>query len=314
MFGVSALARSSAGPADACMAVVTVTFHPDLRKLKKQVGGLPRSALSFIVDNGSEAWELDGIRDLVSRRPNTFLIENARNLGLATAMNQGIVEATARLDAQDFVLLMDQDSEPRAGSIDSLMSAFAKLEREGRPVGCVGPQLLDETTGLSHGFHCIRGWRWVRVFPCAGSTTPVNCANLNGSGTLVRLSLYKELNGLDESLFIDHVDTEWVFKVLAHGYEVLGIPQAVFNHSMGEQGLRFWWGRWRVWPKRSPLRHFYLFRNTVRLLRRSYVPVVWKIWAPPKLVLTFVVYAMFDSRRVEQIRQMTKGIISGCRG
>lgn len=298
--------------AEARLAVVTVTFHPDLWKLEQQLEVLPSGATSFIVDNASDAQEVIEIKRLVAARPNTFLIENNENLGLAAATNRGASQASEQLASHDFLLLMDQDSQPEVGAIENLMSAFLQLEDQGRRVGCVGPQLMDATTGLRHGFHSIRGWRWVRIFPCAGSTAPVRCANLNGSGTLMHMSLYQTLGGLDEEFFIDHVDTEWAFKVLAAGFELFGIPEATFSHSMGERGMRFWWFGWRVWPQRSPQRHYYLFRNACCLLRRSYVPHVWKFWAVVKLLLTMLVYFVFDNRRVSHVRNMVTGMHDGC--
>lgn len=292
----------------ALLAVVTVTFHPDLAKLEQQLAALPSDVASFIVDNASDAHEVAEIKHLVAARPHTFLIENKENLGLAAATNQGAFQAGEQLPSNGFLLLLDQDSQPQTGALQSLMSAFLQLEDQGRRVGCVGPRLVDATTGLQHGFHVIRGWRWVRIFPLAGDTRPVSCANLNGSGTLMRTSLYQALGGLDEGLFIDHVDTEWAFKVLAAGFELFGIPNATFSHSMGERGMRFWWFGWRVWPQRSPRRHYYLFRNACYLLRRSYVPSVWKFWAVIKMSLTMLIYLAFDNRRLSHMHNMMIGI------
>jgi Predicted glycosyltransferases len=298
--------------AETRLAVVTVTFHPDLWKLEQQLAMLPSGAASFIVDNASDSQEVTEIKRLVAARPNTFLIENNENLGLAAATNRGARHASEQPGLHDFLLLMDQDSQPQVGAIENLMSAFLQLEDQGQRVGCVGPQLIDAATGLCHGFHSIRGWRWIRTFPCAGSTAPVRCANLNGSGTLMHMSLYQTLGGLDEELFIDHVDTEWAFRVLAAGFELFGIPEATFNHSMGERGLRFWWFGWRVWPQRSPQRHYYLFRNACCLLRRSYIPHVWKFWAVVKLLLTMSVYFVLDTRRVSHMCNMLAGIRDAC--
>lgn len=293
------------------LTVVTVTFHPDLAKLERQLAVLPPDVVSIIVDNASNAQEVVEIKRLVAARPHTFLIENERNLGLAAATNQGAFQASKQLPSYGFLLLMDQDSQPQLGAIEYLVSAFLQLEDQGRPVGCVGPCLLDAATGLKHGFHAIRGCRWARIFP-GTNTEPVSCANLNGSGTLMRISLYQSLGGLDEDFFIDHVDTEWAFRVIAAGFELFGVPKAIFNHSMGERGVRFWWFGWRVWPQRSPQRHYYLFRNACRLLRLSYVPYIWKFWAVIKLLLTMLVYLTFDARRLSHMHNMMIGMRDAC--
>jgi rhamnosyltransferase len=141
----------------------------------------------------------------------------------------------------------------------------------------------------------------------------VPCTNLNGSGTLVPIELFLQLGGLDEALFIDHVDTEWSFRVLAADLGLRGIPAAVFKHRMGQSSVRYWLLGWRIWPSRSPQRHYFLFRNAVLLMRRPYVPRVWKFWAVVKLALTAIMHGLFDRERRAQWRQMRQGVREGLR-
>ncbi|MDE2150038.1 MAG: glycosyltransferase [Gammaproteobacteria bacterium] len=291
----------------AALATVTVTFNPDLALLHGQLAALPPQSPKLVVDNASGAETEREIQSLVARTPNALLLRNSQNLGLAAAANRGVRAVRETAPAARYVLLLDQDSEPTPGSIEALVAGFEQLERRGERVGCVGPSLLDVATGLSHGFHQCTRWRWRRVYPAAGSKEPVPCANLNGSGTLVPVDLFLELGGLEEGLFIDHVDTEWAFRVQARGYRLFGIPKAVFRHRMGEASRRIWLFGCRVWPVRSPQRHYYLFRNAVLLIRRPYVPAVWKTWAVAKLIVTAVVHGLLGDRRREQLQQMWRG-------
>lgn len=279
----------------------------------RQVDALPKDTLLVIIDNASSEAEFADIERIAAAHPQVLLLRNDENIGLAAAVNKAVDYLAEADSAREFILLLDQDSEPQAGSVKQLLTAFLRLERAGVRVGCVGPRLLDTRTGLQHGFHCIRGWRWSRRFPAEDELEPVECANLNGSGTLMRTALFQELKGLDASLFIDHVDTEWAFRVSAHGYRLFGIPQAAFRHSMGEDSLRFWFFGWRIWPRRSPMRHYYLFRNAVILMKRDYVPAVWKVWARLKLFVTLLLHGIFDPQREQQIRHMVKGIRNGRR-
>ena len=293
------------------LATVTVSFNPDIALLEAQLRALPVSCVKFIVDNASRPELVVQVEALASRMENVHLLCNDSNIGLAAAVNRG-VEAVSELGAPPrFVLLLDQDSEPQPNSVESLIAAFEALELRGGKVGCVGPLLRDPDTGLTHGFHQCTRWRWKRVYPSAGSTIPVPCANLNGSGTLVPVALFRELHGLDEALFIDHVDTEWAFRVLASGYTLWGIPNAMFEHRMGQTSVRFWWFGWRVWPSRSPQRHYFLFRNVRFLLRRAYVPFVWKAYAVPKLCITLGFELLVGQNRIQQIRFMVHGFLDG---
>lgn len=295
----------------ASLATVTVTFNPSLPELVAQLSALPEDCIKIIVDNASSAEKFSAIENIANQIQGTHLIRNEVNLGLAAAINLGVHWLTTSKPERDFVLLLDQDSKPESGSISQLLDAFQRLTKEGRKVGCVGPLLLDPHTGLTHGFHQNTHLRWTRVYPPINSATPIRCTNLNGSGTLVTTSLFQHLGGLDESLFIDHVDTEWAFRVMAHGFELWGIPSAVFTHSMGQDSMRIWLLGWRIWPIRSPQRHYYLYRNAIILAQRTYVPIVWKAWAIIKLALTTSITAITGPSRREQMLHMYRGVKDG---
>ncbi|WP_081609342.1 glycosyltransferase [Zestomonas thermotolerans] len=207
------------------LATVTVTYNPALAELEAQLRALPSSSPKVIVDNASQTECWIEVEALVSQFQNVHLIRCDTNLGLAAAINQGVQWLATLTPTPEFVLLLDQDSEPKPGSITALLEAFRSLKAKGYRVGCVGPLLEDPDTGLTHGFHQSTRWRWTRAYPATDSPLPVPCANLNGSGTLVPIALFEQLGGLDESLFIDHVDTEWAFRVTAHGYSLWGIPK-----------------------------------------------------------------------------------------
>ncbi len=296
--------------ADDVLATITVTYNPDVELLRKQLSQLPANAIRIVIDNASAPDRVGPLRTLAQAQ-GVLLVVNAANRGLAAAANQGI--EIARAKGCGSVLLLDQDTEPGAAGVSGLRDAYSLLLAKGMAPGCIGPRLIDETTGLEHGFHRIRGRRWVREYPSPDATAPVQCANLNGSGTLVPMKVFDVLGGLDAAMFIDHVDTEWSFRVLAAGFGLYGAPNVVFRHRMGERSLRFWFLRWRVWPWRSPLRHRFLFRNAVWLMHRNYVPTIWKCWALAKLVLTIVVHLLFDSQRFRQVAAMMRGIRDGYR-
>jgi len=292
---------------------VTVTFNPDIDVLARQLATLPADSLKIWVDNHSSADMVAAMRALIDGRQDIHLVCNSENMGLAAALNLGVHAGYELRPGARFALLLDQDSEPLEGSIEILLQGFLALEAQGVSIGCAGPKLLDPQTGLQHGFHQQIGWRWHREFPVDGDARPISCANLNGSGTLMPVEIFRSLGGLDESFFIDHVDTEWSFRVLAAGYTLWGIPQAGFIHRMGQNSTRFWFLGWRIWPQRSPLRHFYLFRNATRLLRKPYVPHTWKGWAIVKLAMTATVHALFDPQRYAQWKNMLRGVREGLR-
>lgn len=295
------------------LAFVIVTFNPDIAQIARQLRSLPAESVKVLVDNASEPATADRLESMVQETTGASLFVNTTNEGLAAAVNRGVREVVRLSGCAGLVVLLDQDSEPQPRSIRALLDGYRRLQAKGVRVGCVGPTLVDSVTGLPHGFHHARAWRWRRVFAAPGAVEPIPCTTLNGSGTLVSIRLFEQLGGLDEGFFIDHVDTEWSFRVSAAGFSLWGIPDAVFTHSMGAGSARFWWFGWRVWPTRSPLRHYYLFRNAVSLIRRDYVPVVWKAWAVAKLLITALVHVVRGKGALEQLRQMGRGVAGGLR-
>lgn len=288
------------------LALVVVTMNPDLEILKRQFNNVPFKAGIIIVDNNSKENLLHEVEEL-SASKGLVLLKNGENRGLASALNQGCIKAKSL--GYSMVLLLDQDSEPEKGSIEILLESYNELSNTGQSIGCVGPMLIDVSTGLDLGFHAIVGLKWKRIFSENGK--PIEITSLNGSGTLMSLNIFSELDGLDGEFFIDHVDTEWSFRVKNAGYSLFGVPAAVFLHRMGDKSFRFWLFGWKVWPWRSPLRHRYLFRNAVVLLKRNYVPFVWKFWAVIKLIITFWVHLIVDSQRLRQISNMLTGLKYG---
>lgn len=289
---------------------ITVTYHPDIKVLKRQLDTLHPNVFVVVVDNGSKNEILEKVSRLLESRSESILLPLHENRGLPAAINFAADwVATNRAGQTENLLLLDQDSQPAPGAYDVLLTELERLTAQGIKA-MVGPNLIDQYTGQLHGFHRIEGWRWARCFPGSGADV-VRCSSLNGSGTLMPFHVFQALGGLDELLFIDHVDTEWSFRAMSCGVCLIGVPHAHFLHAMGDKGRKFFWSGRRVWPVRSPLRHRYLFRNTVILLRRSYVPLVWKLWAVPKLVFTAILFALMGPDRKEQLMCMFNGVWEG---
>ena len=292
-------------------ASITVTFHPRLNVLERQLRAVEAAAVRIVVDNGSAANERRALRTLLAEFEHVQLIENDHNRGLAAAINQG-ANAPAARDCE-YLLFLDQDTEPESDALMALLTAHQRLERQQARPGIVGPRLIDARTGTQHGFHVLQGWRWRRVVPPLGTVAPVFCANLNCSGSLIRADLFSALGGMNEAFFMDHLDTDLSFRVLASGHTLCGIPEASVRHRMGEHTLRYWLFGWRLWPYRMPKRHYYLFRNAIWLMRRKSVPRPWKLFACIKLAFTLLVHFALDVRRREQLYQMLRGLRDGIR-
>lgn len=119
------------------LATVTVTFNPSKMELEAQLHALPTSSIKVIVDNASLPQHWAEIKIVASKFKNVHLIRSDSNLGLAAAINRGVNWLATLTPSPEFVLLLDQDSEPQPGSINALLTALKKLQSQENKVGCV---------------------------------------------------------------------------------------------------------------------------------------------------------------------------------
>ena len=119
------------------------------------------------------------------------------------------------------------------------------------------------------------------------------------------------VGNMDESLFIDHVDTEWCFRARAKGFRLFGVCGAVMTHALGNRRSRVWFLRWRTVSHHSPFRYYYIFRNSVRLQRRAYMPLQWKIADFFRCLRSVVFFGVFADERLACLRMMGRGLRDG---
>ena len=237
-------------------------------------------------------------------REDIELISNGANLGIATAINQGVgwlLNAGFR-----FALLFDQDSEPSNDHIERLPLVLASLLDEGRRVAVVGPAYFDERLGGVAPFVRFGLFRLKRIPPAGGATVDVDF--LISSGSCINLGSWSDIGPMEDDLFIDFVDLEWCVRAKRRGYAVVGVTSVVMRHSLGDEPVRAFG---RSFAMHSPLRHYYLFRNAVALSCRSDMPMTWKTSELVKLPVRLIVYAGFSDCRRAHLRMAFCGIWDG---
>jgi rhamnosyltransferase len=185
---------------------------------------------------------------------------------------------------------------------------------EGIKVGAVGPQFRNSHTGHRFPFIRLEGWR-IRKDEGnpAVNDGVVPSDYLITSGSLIRVEVFDAVGLFDEDLFIDYVDIEWGLRARSRGYQSFGICSIEMLHRLGDPPLTLFGGRMQV-PVRSPLRHYYHFRNAIALYRRNYIPWRWSLNDAWRLVLKFVVYSIFTNERARHFKMMLLGIFHGMTG
>ena len=269
---------------DVCAVVVLyncdrVILH-NVKSLVTQAGHI------LLVDNGSLPTSLGYIRAIPSGNPISF-IHNPSNLGIAEALNQGLAFASSR--NFKLILTMDQDSVLSPGCVQGMLDAL-----NARPgLASVGP-----VYGTSS----------------AGSLGPkykkVNALITSGNLTLVEAAL--KVGGFKKELFIDQVDLAFSLDLQDHGYGLVKVLNSFMLHAIGEhEGRNVGSMRYEV-RSHSPLRHYYIFRNNIYILRNYFFRHPLICLKNQILLLRYcVMFVLAHSEKGEKMAMMLKGLQDG---
>lgn len=293
------------------ICAVVVTYHPDQDKLRLLISSLTTQVDEIIiVDNGSSE-SVDNFAAEQCLVNHLVVLSLGDNFGIGHAQNVGI-DYALKLGAS-YVILFDQDSCPEPNMIQELYNNATKLLVSGVQLAAVAPSYKDTEQGALSSFVRV-GFLGFRRMKCIEGESTVEADFLISSGSLIPMSVFEHVGVMDAGLFIDHVDTEWCFRAKSKGFRFFGINEAVMLHSLGDRRVRFWFLRWRTIPYHSSFRYYYIFRNSVLLQRRSYMPLSWKVADIIRCFMFFLFFGVFSSSRSASLKMMLRGLRDGLKG
>ncbi len=277
---------------DSVLAVV-VTYHPPpeleahLRGIRGQVDAL------VVVDNGSPG---AGEVEALCRQIGARFIGNARNEGVARALNQGLEQAAA--GGHRWLAMFDQDSALPDGTIDALVALAARHPRAER-VGLVATGFRDRHLGRSYhdpANTLVDGpdWREVRT--------------LITSGSLVRLDTVATVGGFDERLFIDFVDHDHCTRLRRAGWLLVQSKDCVLDHAIGKLTAHRFLGRTVHCSNHSPTRRYYITRNQLEYYRRNlrHDPYL-ALWGVANLAMRSALVVLYEEQRAAKAAAIARG-------
>jgi len=287
---------------------VLVAYRPERDPLARALVSLAAQVKRVVVvDNGGQAALLREVAERAA--PGACLVlEQTGNTGVAAALNRGIREAIAQ--GATHILLMDDDSVPAAGMVSQLLDALSAASASGERIAAAGPVFVDERSGKQSYFVRV-GWLRFQRLHCAADPV-LHCDLLINSGMLVSAEALAQVGDMDESLFIDHVDTEWCLRALSRGYRFLGVCGARMSHELGEGSVAVTASR--SVHRHSPVRYRYIVRNSVLLYGRGYPSMKWKLADLLRLATLLAAVAILVAPRGTNLLAALSGLVDGLRG
>ena len=281
------------------IAALIVTFNPDLEILSKLIERLKSSKLQlkiFLIDNASNNAQV--LKSKYSSEHDFVYL--SENIGLAGAQNI-LLQKIVKSDS-DAVLFFDQDSEPTDEFITNLIQGLVNLQSKGNKIGAVGPVFYDPRTGTNSPFSLIKGCRIKSIHP--NSSDPLNVSFLINSGMLVSVEAINDIGLMRDELFIDYIDIEWCLRAASKGYSFYAIPNARMSHTIGD-ARKVILGR--EVSIHSPLRRYYLARNSIYMMRLSYVPIGYKCREIIFSTIRTIMFVASADNRLIYVRYILRG-------
>lgn len=289
------------------IAAVIVSYNPDLGFVERVREIADQVEFVVVVDNGSDERSLIALRAWMERASaDVQLIRSESNAGVASALNVGVTAALAR--GALAVATFDHDSLPAPDMIDQL------ARNVGPGVGIVAPNRVDANDSREvrflHGRPSRLGFRVSTARELMGRSPTFVIT----SGSLIPASTFVAVGQMNESLFIDQVDTEFCLRVRAKGLRIVVCEAAVLQHALGDKQSVRRAGVRGVPTNHSPLRRYYRYRNAVWLIRtQGRRNLDWVSFQLVALLRTVAQIIWFESDRLSKLRACLWGLWDGWR-
>lgn len=276
------------------VCAVVVAYIPDTFFKDRLCAILPQVDALVVVDNtpaGAVAWTSELPEDDIAR---IHLIENRANLGIAAALNQGLAYAVS--NGYPWVLTLDQDTQCYPDMVDTLLQVASGCKSQ---PAIIGGNYFD----TKRGRHEITARA---NHDCVESKTVIT------SGCLVDSTFLQSLGGFREDYFIDQVDHEICLRVRAYGRPVVITRKPIMAHSVGGQlGPKVPLLGWML-PDHSPLRKYYITRNSVVTVRTYWKnEPVWCLVRLSRLLLGLPSMVILEQDKWKKIHAFIAGFRDG---
>lgn len=283
--------NTKVAPREICC--VFVFYFPE-RTVPQKLETLAKYGYKIVVvSNGADALTLSEAR----RIENVNVIQNDINVGLATALNQGIAAALENTEVR-FVALFDQDSEPGADLPELLANEFHTCGR--LDVGCLGPQLVDvKASGTAYRHH--------------NESADTGCVtSIPTSGSVISKEAFQLVGPMMDALFIDGIDHEWCLRAAAKGLRIVVSQHVAMLHNMGDDAVN-WFGSYKPLYS-NPIRHYYIVRNAIYLGLHGDLPFRWRATELLKTFRRIPAYLWASKDKSRSLGLICRAIINGADG
>lgn len=219
-------------------SICVVLYKPNDKQIEQLVNYIDRCDYIFVYNNSNDDI-YDRLSKLIGNKLEYFY--DGLNHGISEAYNTMAERAT--ILKQKFLLFLDQDSLVTKVDLD-IIKNFKKNEIDN-----------DVAIFAIENEYSSKQKKYNKYFDeLTFSIT---------SGSVMNLSVFNELGGYDNKLFIDGVDRDYCLTVVSRGYRIFGIRKTRLVHTLGSGKPNFF-GIY----EHSALRNYYIYRNRKYVMKK----------------------------------------------
>lgn len=272
------------------IAAGIVLYNPDMDRFKKNLKAIaPQVEKVFLVDNHSD--NIEEVKKMLEQFPVCELIENEKNAGIATALNQLMSEAQNQGYA--WLLTLDDDSVCEKDMVKKLTAYM-----DNPYAGIVCPRATDDK---------------MSVLVKSGNPQVTTVDSCITAGSLTSIEVWNAIGKFDDKMFIDFVDVEYCTRLREHGYRIYQVNSALIHQQYGNISGEFSiLGRTFYLFNYSPIRVYYSVRNQIYYMKKhkSFLNM-----GQQRLFLIGYIgkRIVFEKNRVASFKAVIRGIKDGIR-
>lgn len=260
-----------------------VLYNPEINRLKENIDAVVRQAQQLVfINNGSK--NINEILPIIPK--DAVLINNEKNVGIATALNQILQYA---LDHDfEWAITLDQDSVVS----DKLVATYQEKIKDSR-LGMVCCEIKDRNAVLQREKDAKKEDCYVKV--CITSASMLN------------VEAWRRIGGFDDSMFIDSVDFDICISLRKHGWKILKTYDTYILHEVGHSKVIKIFGKDYLSLNHSPFRYYYIVRNQIYLGRKYH-------FLSRNLLVTartFWTVLRYEEQKKKKLARMVNGLIDG---
>lgn len=277
------------------ITVIIVAYYPDDNNLFKLIHKIKSNSIKIlIIDNTPEI--SNSYLDHMFVNDEIFYIPLFKNIGIASAQNIGISYCIDKIKSK-FILFLDQDSMVDYNFVNNIISEYKIAETTSLKISVLAPLLIEKNTDK---YYRINRLNRIENF--------IKTDKVSSSGSLIALNTFKIVGLFNEDLYIDYVDSEWCWRASKFNLSCYISEKVKILHSIGISRFKFLGLTFIISDNK---RYYFQYRNFIKLLRVSYVPLSWKYKIAIKNIIFIFIIPFYFKNYFEVYKFISLGILDG---